>query len=311
MIYLLYGDNDYLIDQRVAELKRQFGRKYNPDDIATIDVDETAAVDIMGRLTGISLFSPHQMIIVPTVTASTEVWTMLETNVDQIPADNVVVLAHIKTLSRVNSLSITRTFKKLKSAGASLEKFEALKPWNVKSWLADEIKRRHLAMDGRAQAELLRLTAGEDNQQARLTIELNKLALLKQPLTAELIQQYVEPSLETNAFAILGAALAGRHQQVVKLLRQLQSAGEDYNRFLGLLASQELALAVAISGADIKVNSYQLRQAQEMASELGSIASQQAKLRRLAEMLAVLDGRVKQAKPDEAWLLIEAALSRL
>lgn len=311
MIYFLYGDNDYQIDRRVNELKRQFAGKYGADNIATIDINETLAQNLMGQLTAISLFAQHQMIIVKSITSSNDGWTMLENNIDYIPDDTVAVLTHTKSLSKVNNLAITKTFKKLKASGAKLEKFETMKSRDVRLWLVTEIKHRQLAVDGRAQAELLRLTAGEENQQARLAIELGKLALLRRPITVELIQEYVEPSLETNAFAILGAALSGEKMRAIKLLRQLSDSGEDVNRFLGLLASQELALASAITGAKVKLSAYQLGLARDLAGKLGSVGEQQAKLLQLTEVLAVLDNQIKLAKPDEAWLLVQAALAKL
>ena len=47
MIYFLYGDNDYRIDQRVAELKAQFVTKYGADNVATVDVNKTSGPEVM------------------------------------------------------------------------------------------------------------------------------------------------------------------------------------------------------------------------------------------------------------------------
>lgn len=311
MIYFLYGDNDYQIDQRVAELKGQFAAKYGAENIAMVDVNDTAPTDLMAQLTAVSLFAQHQMIIVKAVTAVAENWTLLENNINYIPDDTVVVLTDVKTLSKVKNLSITRTFKKLKASGAMLEKFEAVKSWDIKPWLDGEVKRRQLVMDASAQAKLIELTAGEDNQQARLMSELDKLALLNQPLTVELIEDYVESSLETNAFAIFGAAIAGKTAEVIKMLHGLCDSGEDYNRFLGLLASQELALASAITGAKVKASPYQLTQAGRMAYDLGNHTEQLVKLKKISAKLAELDAAVKLSKPEEAWVRIETVLARL
>ena len=166
-------------------------------------------------------------------------------------------------------------------------------------------------MDNTAQSKLLQLTAGEENQQARLDIELGKLALLNKPITADLVNEYVEASPDTNAFAIFGAAVAGRTGRAVELLHQLRDSGEDPNRFLGLLASQELALAAAITGAKVKLSTYQLAQARDLAYELGGASRQLTKLRHITTVMAELDGQIKLAKPDEAWLRIEAALAKL
>ena len=122
MIYFLYGDNDYQIDQRVAELKAQFATKYGADNVATVDVNKTSGPEVMTRLTAMSLLTQHQMIIVKAFTSVSDNWTLLENNVDYIPDETVAVLTDVKSLSKVRNIVITRTFKKLKSAGAKLEK---------------------------------------------------------------------------------------------------------------------------------------------------------------------------------------------
>lgn len=311
MIYFLYGDNDYRIDQRVAELKAQFATKYGADNIATVDVNKTAGSELMMQLTAMSLLAQHRMVIVKAFTSVNENWTLLENNVDYIPDETVVVLTDVKSLSKVRNIVITRTFKKLKSAGAKLEKYDLIKSRDLRLWLADEVKRRALYMDNVAQSKLLQLTAGEENQQARLDIELGKLALLNKPITADLITEYVEASPDTNAFAIFGAAITGHTERAVELLHQLRDSGEDVNRFLGLLASQELALTASVTGAKVKLSTYQLAQARDLAYELGNSSQQLARLRHITAVIAELDGQVKLAKPDEAWLRIEAALARL
>ena len=121
MIYFLYGDNDYQIDQRVAELKAQFVTKYGADNVATVDVNKTSGPEVMTQLTAMSLLTQHQMIIVKAFTSVSDNWTLLENNVDYIPDETVAVLTDVKSLSKVRNIVITRTFKKLKSAGAKLK----------------------------------------------------------------------------------------------------------------------------------------------------------------------------------------------
>ena len=311
MIYFFYGDNDYLIDQRVAELRKDFVSKNGEACVVAVDINSVTATDLMGQLTAVSLFVQHQMVIVKAITASSDGWAMLEKNIDQIPDDTVVVLTDVKSLSKVKNLSITRTFKKLKASGAKIEKLNVMRSRDVRTWLASEVTQRKLSVDNAAQAALLQLTAGDDNQQARLATELDKLSLLQRPITVDIIKRYVEPSPSTNAFAIFDAAVTGQSARAAQLLRQLRGAGEDYNRFLGLLASQELALAAVVTGATVKLSPYQLSQAQDLAHKLGDRQHQLEQLGHIASVMASLDEQVKLAKPEEAWVRIEIALAKL
>lgn len=311
MIYFLHGDNDYLISRRVKELRQAFAQKNGIGAITTIDGTEVAPADLTSQLTALSLFDPYRLVVVSAVTAQAGNWTMLETNLAHIPEQTTVILTDIKALSKVHNLTITRTMKELRRLGATVEKFDLAKSsYQLRPWLETELKHHRLSVERGVTDKLLELTAGEENQQARLELELDKLALLGGELTVQLIEQYVQPSPQTNAFAVLEAGLAGDQVRVAQLLDRLIMAGEDSNRFLGLLASQALALAGVLTGAKVKLSPYQLNQTRQLAERLGD-RQLSRRLGEVVEKLAQLDGKIKQSAPDEAWLYIRSALSEI
>ncbi len=311
MIYFLHGDNDYLISRRAKELRQAFAREHSPDAITTIDGTEVAPADLTSQLTALSLFDPYRLVVVSAVTAQAGNWTMLETNLAHIPEQTTVILTDIKALSKVRNLTVTRTMKELRRLGATIEKFDLAKSsYQLRPWLEAELKRHQLSVERGVTDKLLELTAGEENQQARLKLELDKLALLGGELTVRLVEQYVQPSPQTNAFAILEAGLAGDQAKVAQLLDRLITAGEDSNRFLGLLASQALALAGVLTGAKVKLSPYQLNQTRQLAERLGD-RQLSRRLGEVVEKLAQLDERIKLSTPDEAWLYIRSTLSNI
>lgn len=311
MIYFLHGDNDYLISRRAKELRQAFAREHSPDAITTIDGTEVAPADLTSQLTALSLFDPYRLVIVSAVTAQAGNWTMLETNLAHIPEQTTVILTDIKALSKVRNLTITRTMKELKRLGATIEKFDLAKSsYQLRPWLEAELERHRLSVKRGVTDKLLELTAGEENQQARLELELDKLSLLGGELTVRLVEQYVQPSPQTNAFAILEAGLAGDQAKVAQLLDRLIMAGEDSNRFLGLLASQALALTGVLTGAKVKLSPYQLNQTRQLAERLGD-CQLSWRLGEVVEKLAQLDGKIKQSTPDQAWVYIRSTLSNI
>ena len=311
MIYFLHGDNDYLINRRVKELRQAFAREHSPDAITTIDGTEVAPADLTSQLTALSLFDPYRLVVVSAVTAQAGNWTMLETNLANIPEQTTVILTDIKALSKVRNLTITRTMKELRRLGATIEKFDLAKSsYQLRPWLEAELERHQISVERGVTDKLLELTAGEENQQARLELELDKLALLGGELTVRLVEQYVQPSPQTNAFAILEAGLAGDQAKVAQLLDRLITAGEDSNRFLGLLASQALALAGVLTGAKVKLSPYQLNQTRQLAERLGD-RQLSRRLGEVVEKLAQLDGKTKQSTPDQAWVYIRSTLSSI
>lgn len=290
MIYFLHGDNDYLISRRAKELRQAFAWEHSPDAITTIDGTEVAPADLTSQLTALSLFDPYRLVVVSAVTAQAGNWTMLETNLAHIPEQTTVILTDIKALSKVHNLTITRTMKELRRLGATVEKFDLAKSsYQLRPWLEAELKRHRLSVERGVTDKLLELTAGEENQQARLELELDKLALLGGELTVQLVEQYVQPSPQTNAFAILEAGLAGDQAKVAQLLDRLIMTGEDSNRFLGLLASQALALAGVLTGAKVKLSPYQLNQTRQLAERVGAHRLK-SRLGGIIAKLAQLDG---------------------
>lgn len=311
MIYFLHGDNDYLISRRAKELRQAFAREHSPDTITTIDGTEVAPTDLASQLTALSLFDPYRLVIVSAVTAQAGNWTMLETNLAHIPEQTTVIMTDIKALSKMRNLTITRTMKELKRLGATVEKFDLAKSsYQLRPWLEAELERHRLSVERGVTDKLFELTAGEENQQARLELELDKLALLSGELTVQLVEQYVQPSPQTNAFAILEAGLAGDQAKVAQLLDRLIMVGEDSNRFLGLLASQALALAGVLTGAKVKLSPYQLNQTRQLAERLGD-RQLSRRLGEVVEKLAQLDGKTKQSTPDQAWVYIRSTLSSI
>ena len=311
MIYFLHGDNDYLISQRTKELRQAFAQEHSPGAITTIDGTEVAPADLASQLTALSLFNPYRLVIVSAVTAQAGNWTMLETNLAHIPEQTTVILTDIKALSKVRNLTITRTMKELEHLGATVEKFDLAKSsYQLRPWLEAELERHQLSIERGVADKLLELTAGEENQQARLELELDKLALLGGELTVQLVEQYVQPSPQTNAFAILEAGLAGDQVRVAQLLDRLITAGEDSNRFLGLLASQALALAGVLTGAKVKLSPYQLNQTRQLAERVGAHRLK-SRLGSIIAKLAQLDGKTKQSTPDQAWVYIRSTLSSI
>lgn len=309
MIYFLYGDNDFLIDQRVDELRHKFVSNFGTANVVNVDINNINGAGLVSQLTAMSLFGLEQLIVVKGITSDSESWTMLESSLSQIPDATTVILTDIKQISKIKNLSITKTFKALKSNGASLEKFDLLKSRDVGKWLAKEVKERKLKISSSAQQKMLSLTSGEDNQQSRLSTELDKLSLLNVDITDELVNKYVEPSIETNAFAVFEAAATGQVNQAITMVRQLRSVGEDVNRFVGLLASQLTALSVAVTGAEVKISPYQLSQAKKLVGRLNGDRVQRLKC--IASVLANMDAKVKVDSPDVAWVRVEVALARL
>lgn len=300
MIYFLTGANSYARSGRLAELKRSYIQRYDANSVVTFTAGEDDASQILASLVNLSLLNPQELIIVQQAAADAELWNALADTLPSVPDSKTVVLVDEPAVRAVRSPLVTATGKWLKVAG-SVEKFEQPKSYQLGSWLTGEAKRRCVQLDSAAQRQLLALTAGSDNPQSRLGIELGKLALLPQPITAEAIKKYVDVDLSAETFSVFNYLILGDTVRARRLLNRQWATGVDANQFVGVLAAQLLALAATASGADVKVHPYQRDKMSELIQRLGGNRAATFAARRLSRRVARLDARLKNSSPEYSW----------
>ncbi|ABF45047.1 DNA polymerase III, delta subunit [Deinococcus geothermalis DSM 11300] len=106
---------------------------------------------------------------------------------------------------------------------------------DVAGWVAQRARKTGLKLD-RDAALYLAEVFGSDL--TGIAGELNKLALLDPPLTADLVRRVVGREPPGDTFALLGAATGGRPAEAVTQLRRLLATGEDPFKLLGAVVWQ-------------------------------------------------------------------------
>ncbi|MEW6421855.1 MAG: DNA polymerase III subunit delta [Deinococcota bacterium] len=118
------------------------------------------------------------------------------------------------------------------------------KTGDVAGWVAQRARKTGLKLD-RDAALYLAEVFGPDL--TGIAGELNKLALLDPPLTADLVRRVVGRELPGDAFAMLGAATGGRPGEAVMQLRRLLASGEDPFKLLGAVVWQYSLVARCVA----------------------------------------------------------------
>jgi DNA polymerase III delta subunit len=305
VIYFFYGENDFAKKRAAAELSAEFLSAHGDESVAKIDAAEADAPTIFREIFNVSLFAPQRFITVLRADENRDFWTKLDDNLPRmLAASNDVLLLAGRPDKR------TKTFKNLLKT-ATVREFPPLKSFEIAKAVQDEAQRLNLKIAPDAAAEL---AAACSDDQWRIHQELLKLANLHRAIDTQIIREFVQPDLATNAFTVLENALLGRFANAAREIDKLRLV-EDANKFLGLLASQIFALAGAVfanadAAKDLKIHPFQLAKMRELANKLGDPSEQKIRIKKVIQILAATDAKLKTSAGD-GWILIKTAFAKM
>lgn len=309
MIHFFYGENDFEINRSTTQICDKFANENGTDSITKFDASEVEADKIFSEIVNVNLFAPRRLFVIKNAFSNKIFIEKLSDFLSRIPDENDVILLEKKPDKR------TKIYKDLiKKANA--KEFKILREFDLKKWLNSEVKSQKINMKSLAQNELINLLNGEENPQNKIAKELEKFALFDKEITTEKVREIIEPNLASNAFEILNLAIKNEREKCAAELKKLRESGEDTNRFLGLIASQIFALAGAIYGGEnaakeLKIHPFQLSKMREIAQTFGDENAQKNRIKKMSEIVAKADAKIKLSRADEAWIVLEVALSKM
>lgn len=295
MISLLYGENDFELKKYLRKLISDFADK---NSIEKIDGDNITADNLADLLSGVSLFSASRLVIIYDASSNKDVWEKL---VDYIQTDTQLILVESSPDKR------TKTFKQLQKQ-ATVTEFKNKTAAELKNWLLSEAKSINLQISS-SLAEKIINRAGSD--QWKLTFALQKLAQLDE-IDEQAIIDHIEPSAQSNVFALIDASLSRAPAKVHELVNEV-SVTEDPYYFFGLFSSQMFQLVTLASSdkkpaevaSDLGVHPYPLQKLSSISRQL-----KENDLKKIAAIVAECDDQIKRSGA-EPWLLIEQALLKI
>lgn len=323
-IYLLYGDDEFAIGERVAELKAQqrarSGGEYNLDEL---DGRVVAPRELLGAAETVPFLADQRLVIVTGLLARLSGGARPRGRKGSAASDDELE----QTLGRLGALPATTVLVlveasadpallagRIPSGRLRVEQYARPKPWELESWIAARAKRLGGAIEPAAVRLLASLGIEEPRQ---LDQELRKLFTYAagRPVRPADVQLLVAGA--TNVFAFLDAVADGRRGAALAALRALVRQGERAEALLPQLAAlvrRLLVLALlrearrdperdgAAYGLNPRTAGKLARQARRF-----SVAALEAAYRKLLD----LDRQIKtgQADPEPALELLVAELT--
>lgn len=222
-IYLFFGEEDFLADEKIGELRAKFANH------ELLDGENLTLESLSGALCSHSLFGGEKLVVVRDVVNQDDIISRLE-NITQ----GTTVVFH---LSNVDKRS--KFFKWIDEHG-EVEEFRTFAPWEQRElleWIEDRTRRGGKKISGEG-ARLLQEVCG--NSLRRLANEVEKLITYvgeRGEIREEDVAALALPG-ETSAFALLDALRGKNLKKSLSLFQLLLRNGEDLFQLLSLMATQ-------------------------------------------------------------------------
>jgi len=256
MFYILYGQDDFSLNQAVQEIKADLGdREMVATNTTSLEGQHLTLSELRNKCGAAPFLSSHRLVIVNGLLGRFEVkqikprsgkgksknglgeWEGLASYIKQMPETTVLVLVdeevkgHNPLLKKLSPLAEVKTFPLLKS--------EALKAW---------IRRRVKEEGGDITPQAVNLLAeliGGDLW--AMDGEIQKLLLYSQerPVSEDDVRQLVSHVQEANIFALVDAVAEGRTELAQRILHRLYDEGVAPIYILTMITRQFRLIAQA------------------------------------------------------------------
>lgn len=232
-IYLIYGEEDYLIDKEISKIKKE----YKDYDLISYDMlDNNISIALEDALMG-SLFSSNKLIICNNCCFLTGSKCTIEHDIDsllkylKIESDNILVLT-------VNSESLDNRKKVVKELNKfDVYKFDKLKSYELNKFVMDYCTLNKFKINNDALSLFLELVS--DNLYI-ITSELDKLFLYKDNniIDKEDIKTCTSRVINTNIFDLINAIVDKNVDKALELYDDLVLVNEEEIKLIVTLANQ-------------------------------------------------------------------------
>ncbi len=235
MIIFLYGQDSYRVTQKLKELVSAYKAK-NPSGLNFISLDfpENNLDDLKGNLISNSLIPEKKLIVVKNIfKINHESLTdfLKEKNID---SDQNVILIAVGFGAADNKNEL---FKYLTKKPNLAERFEYLKPYEIKNWVKNSLRRSGIEIAGEA-LDFLIVNYGSNLW--RLDCEIKKLTDYKNKgvIIKSEVEKLVATSTNYNVFELTDALANKNKKRALLALHKALDNGEKSNELLGMLAWQ-------------------------------------------------------------------------
>jgi DNA polymerase-3 subunit delta len=256
MFYILYGLDDFSLNQAVENIKAGLGdREMVATNTTSLEGKNLTLSELRNKCDAAPFLSSHRLVIVDGLLGRFEVkqsrprsgrgksgnglgeWEGLASYIEQIPETTVLVLVdedvkgHNHLLKKLSQLAEVRTFPLLRGR-------------DLKAWIQQRVKEEGGDITPKAVDLLAELIGGD---LWAMNGEIQKLLLYSQerPISEDDVRQLVSHVQEANIFALVDAVAEGRTELAQRILHRLYRDGVAPTYILVMITRQFRLIAQA------------------------------------------------------------------
>ena len=256
MLYILYGQDDFSLNQAVEKIKADLGdREMIATNTTSLEGQRLTLSELRNKCDAVPFLSSHRLVIVDGLLGRFEVkqskprsgkgksknglgeWEGFPSYIEQMPETTVLVLVDEEVKGQ-NPL-----LKKL-SPLAEVRTFPLLRGRDLKAWIQQRVREEGGDITPQAVNLLAELIGGD---LWAMNGEIQKLLLYSQerPISEDDVRQLVSHVQEANIFALVDAVAEGRTELAQRILHRLYDDGVAPTYILVMITRQFRLIAQA------------------------------------------------------------------
>jgi DNA polymerase-3 subunit delta len=253
MILFFYGPNDYLLSQKLSELKKKYQEASKGSfDAVSLEGSDLTIEKFFAQTQTVALFATTRLVVINQLfDAPKEVLDKIKDFLPNISQSTVVVFIHKGEPDK--RLGI---FKALNKAKIS-QYFSAIDQSNLEEFIKKEAQNRNANLAAE-EMRYLGQTVGANPWQ--LANEIEKLATYRgsEKITKQDIDELVQKNIFSNAFSLIDALMAKNNKIAIEEAEKLITTGEPSLKTLGAINFQIRLIALIKDELERGGNSYNL-----------------------------------------------------
>ncbi|MCU0667449.1 MAG: DNA polymerase III subunit delta [Patescibacteria group bacterium] len=238
MITLLYGENNQLRDEAIAQIHKQFVNQHGDMAVDSIDAEFATKEELINAVTTVPFLANKRLVIVRYLSANKELVAEINQILDFTAESTDLVLIE----SSLDSRSVYT--KTLVSRCDDVRKYDSLDAPQVVDWIINIVNKAGGTIS-KPDASYLIERIG--NNQITLSGEISKILLVNKKINKELINQLTVAVPQSSVFAMLDALSAGDVAVASRLYQEQRQQGMEPQAILGMIAWQLVVIATVFS----------------------------------------------------------------